>query len=168
MLKPQARLGFFALGVLALLAIAATLLPEATVTLTPQTGVQEVTMEVRAGEDIAAIDLAGGVPAQWRRVTVEGRDTTPASGTLLLPDRPARGEVLFSNLTDQPVAIPEGMVVLSQGEMIQRFGVQRGGVLPAGPGETISLPVSALAPGSQGNLPAGSLVAIEGRAGNAN
>jgi hypothetical protein len=57
------------------------------------------------------------------------------------------------------------MVVLSQGEPAQRFSVARGGELPAGPGETILLPVVALSPGSQGNLPAGSLIAIEGMLG---
>jgi hypothetical protein len=163
--KPFRRLGFFALGVLALLAIAATLLPTATVRLTPQSGVQEVTLEVKAGPEVTAVDLSGAVPARWRRVTVEGRDTTSASGSLMLPDQPARGEVLFTNLTDQEVVIPEGTVVLSQGEEPQRFTVLRSGELPAGPGETISLPVRALAAGRQGNLPAGSLIAIEGLLG---
>lgn len=164
-LKPAARLGFFTLGVLALLAIAMTMLPSATVTLTPQTAVQEVTMDVQAGTEINEIDLTGAAPAHWVEVTVEGRDSTPASGTLRLPDQPARGEVQFTNLTDQAVSIPEGTVVLSQGEQAQRFRVTRGGELAAGPGETILLPVIALSPGSQGNLPAGRLVAIEGLLG---
>ncbi len=164
-LYPLARLAFFALGVLALLAIAATLLPAATISLVPQTRVQEVTMDVWAGPQVSAVDLSGSVPARWAQVTVEGRDTTPASGTLLLPDRPARGEVLFTNLTDQPITIPEGTVVLSQGASVQRFAVQRKGELPAGPGETVSLPVIAVQPGSQGNLPEGSLIAIEGLLG---
>lgn len=164
-LHPLARLAFFALGVLALLAIAATLLPTATISLTPQTRVQEVTMDVWAGPQVSAVDLSGRVPARWVTVTVEGRDTTPASGTMLLPDRPARGEVVFTNLTDQPITIPEGTVVLSQGESVQRFAVQRKGELPAGPGETVLLPVIAVQPGSQGNLPEGSLIAIEGPLG---
>jgi hypothetical protein len=164
-MKPTARLGFFTLGVLALLAIAMTMLPSATVTLTPQIGVQEVTMDMLAGAEIDQIDLTGTTPAHWLEVTVEGRDTTPASGKLLLPDQPARGEVQFTNLTDQTVSIPEGTVVLSLGEQAQRFRVTKGGELPAGPGETIQLPVMALSPGSRGNLPAGSLVAIEGLLG---
>ncbi len=164
-LKPTARLGYFTLGVLALLAIAAILVPRAKVSLMPRTLVQEVTLDVQAGPEITQVDLAGAVPARWVEVTVEGLDMTSTQGTLQMPDRPARGEVLFTNLTDQPVTIPQGTVVLSQGEGRQRFGVTRSGELPAGSGETISLPVSALAPGSQGNLPAGSLVAIEGMLG---
>jgi hypothetical protein len=84
---------------------------------------------------------------------------------MLVPDRPARGEVLFTNLSDQPVVIPEGTVVLSQNDANQRFTVVQEGELPAGPGETILLPVSALTPGSQGNIPAGRLIAIEGLLG---
>lgn len=163
--QPAARVGFFTLGVLALLAIAATLLPAATITLVPQTNVQEVMLKVQASPEIDQVDLTGAVPARWIEVTVEGRDATPASSSLLLPERPALGEVLFTNLTDQPVSIPEDTVVLSQGEARQRFAVTRSGELPAGPGETVLLPVRALRPGSQGNLPAGSLTAIEGLLG---
>jgi hypothetical protein len=161
-LKPARRLGYFALGVLSLLAIAMTLVPSAVVTLTPQTGVQEVTLDVRADTGITEVDLSGVVPARWVHVTVEGRDTTPASGSMLVPDGPAQGEALFTNLTDQRL-YPEGTVV--PGQTNQRFAVVREGEVPAGPGETVSLPVRALAPGSQGNLPAGSLIAIEGLLG---
>jgi Baseplate J-like protein len=163
--KPVARLGFFAVGVLSLLAIAMTLVPSAVVTLTPKTGVQEVTLDVRADTGTTKVDLSGIVPARWVHVTVEGRDTTPASGTMLVPERPAQGEVLFTNLTDGAVVIPKGTVVLSPEDANQRFTVTQTGELPAGPGETISLPVSALSAGSQGNLPAGRLIAIEGLLG---
>jgi hypothetical protein len=37
--------------------------------------------------------------------------------------------------------------------------------LPAGPGQTLELPIQALQPGSQGNLPAGNILAIEGALG---
>jgi hypothetical protein len=164
-LTPATRLAFFALGVLALLAIATILLPRAKVSLMPRTLVQEVMLDVQAGPEITQIDLAGAVPARWVEVTVEGLDMAPTHGTVLVPDRPAQGEVLFTNLTDQPVSIPEGTVVLSPGEGGQRFAVTRRSELPAGPGETVLLPVRALRPGSQGNLPAGSLVAIEGMLG---
>ena len=164
-LKPLNRLFFFALGVLSLLAIAMTLIPSAVVTLTPQTGVQEVTLDVRADTGITEVDLTGVVPARWLHVTVEGRDTTSTSGMMLVPERPALGVVLFTNLTDQSVVIPLGTVVLNPDETNQRFTVTQAGELPAVTGETISLPVSALAPGSHGNLPAGRLIAIEGSLG---
>jgi hypothetical protein len=164
-LQPARQLAFFALGVLALLAIATILVPRARLSLMPRTLVQEVILDVQAGPEITQVDLAGAVPAHWVEVAVEGLDMTPTHGTLRIPDRPAQGEVLFTNLTDQPVSIPQGTVVLSPGGGGQRFSVTRRGQLPAGPGETVLLPVRALAPGSQGNLPEGSLVAIEGMLG---
>lgn len=160
-----ARLGSFALGVLALLAIAAALSPSAVIAITPQTRVQDVVLEARTGAETTSLNLRGELPSQWRRVMVEGRDVIPASGAMRLPDRAAEGEVQFTNLTDQEIKIPVGTVVLNLDERPVRFAVQKAGVLPAGSGNTITLPVRALAPGSQGNLPANSLVAVEGMLG---
>jgi hypothetical protein len=160
-LSPLARLGIFTLGVLAVLSIAATLLPSAQISLTPQTRVQEVVIDTWTGPQVTQVNLAGAVPAHWVKVTVEGRDSLPASETLRLPDQPAIGEVVFTNLTDQLVGVPSGTVVRSQGKLPQRFTVTRSGQIPAGPGTTLTLPVRALAPGAQGNLIAGSLTAME-------
>jgi hypothetical protein len=160
-----ARLGFFSLGVLALLAIAAALSPSAVVAITPQTKIQDVTLEVWTGADATSLNLRGEIPSQWHRVIVEGRDTLPASGAMRLPDQAAEGTVQFTNLTDQEIKIPVGTVILNIDEHPIRFAVQKAGVLPAGSGNTINLPVRALTPGSQGNLPANSLVAVEGALG---
>ena len=61
--------------------------------------------------------------------------------------------------------VEEGTVVRSQGPEAVRFIVTEPGAVPAGPGQTISLPVRSLSLGSQTNLPAGSLTAIEGKLG---
>jgi hypothetical protein len=82
-----------------------------------------------------------------------------------MPDEAATGEVQFTNLTGENVQIPKGTVVRTLGELTQRFATTRPGEAAAGPGETVKLSVEALAPGRQGNLPAGSLSAIEGLLG---
>ncbi len=164
-LTQRQRLGLFALGVLAVLAIAATLLPQARIAYTPQTRVQEVLIDVQASPAIHTINLAGQVPAHWTAITVEGRDTMPASGRLLLPEEAASGQIEFTNLTDQAVAIPRALVVRTLGEHPVRFTITQPGTLPAGPGKQLKLPAQALAPGTSGNLAAGSLVAIEGLLG---
>ncbi|MBN1149187.1 MAG: baseplate J/gp47 family protein [Anaerolineales bacterium] len=164
-LTPLARLVFFALGVLALLSIAATLLPSARLRLTPRRQVQEVVIQVQAEPAAQEVRLSGVVPARLVSVVVEGRDSLPVSGSIQLPDRSAIGHVLFTNLTDQPVNVPEGTVVRGLEPGSLRFAVTQAGVVPGGPGESLSLPVRSLIPGSQGNLPAGSLVAIEGLLG---
>ncbi len=159
--SPLARLGIFTLGVLAVLSIAATLLPSAQVNLIPQTRVQEVVIDAWTSPQVNQVNIAGAVPSHWVKVTVEGRDSIPSSEILHLPDQLAVGEVVFTNLTDGPVDIPSGTVVRNQATKLQRFAVTRPGQIPPGPGTTLTLPVTALAPGTQGNLPAGSLTALE-------
>jgi hypothetical protein len=73
--------------------------------------------------------------------------------------------VLFTNLTDQAVDIPEGTVARGLEKGSLRFVVTQAGTIPGGAGESLTLPVRCLTPGSVGNLPAGSLVAIEGLLG---
>ena len=165
-LSPLTRLLAFTIGVLALLAIAGVLLPEARVALQPETRLQEINIPVRADPALDKANLTGRVPAHTVRTIVEGRDQMPASGKAQTPDWPAAGQVTFTNLTDQEVAIPKGTVVQTLGHSTVRFAVERAGTAPAGPGETVSLPVRALDPGSVGNLPGGSLIAIEGSLGS--
>lgn len=169
-LPPLARAAIFTLGVLALLSLAATLAPRALISLTPQTRVQEVIIDAWTSESVSAVEagaasLSGAVPARQVTVVVEGRDSLPTSGTILLPDKAASGEILFTNLTDQAVEIPLGTIVRDQSANPQRFATMQAGSLEAGPGITTTLTVRALAPGSQGNLPAHTLTAIEGLLG---
>jgi hypothetical protein len=169
-LSPLVRATFFTLGVLALLSIAATLAPRALISLTPQTRVQEVVIDAWTAESVGSVEagaanLSGAVPSRQATVIVEGRDSLTTSGSILLPDQAAIASIVFTNLTDQPVDIPLGTVVRGQGENPARFSITRLGTLEAGPGITLTLPARALAPGSQGNLPAHTLTAIEGLLG---
>jgi hypothetical protein len=164
-LKTIPRLVFFTLGVLGFLSITAVLLPSARITLAPKIQSQEISIDVQANPAVTEINLSGVVPARPITVTVEGREALPVSGSIQVPNRPAIGTVRFTNLTDQAVKIPEGTVVRTLDKKALRYIVTQPGVVPPGPGETLSLPVRCLAPGSQGNVPAGSLVAIEGLLG---
>jgi hypothetical protein len=166
------RLAFFILGVLAVLAIAALLAPGAEIRLSPETRVQTLNLEAQAVPDLQPAPLSGKLPARPLVVAVEGVEEIPVSGTIELPNGFAAGEVLFSNLTSEPVRVPAGMVVTtlpSGGDLPVRFEVTRGGVVPGRPDESaaapVALPVRALLPGARGNLPAGRLAAIEGDLG---
>jgi hypothetical protein len=72
---------------------------------------------------------------------------------------------VFTNLSDQPVRIPRGLVVRSVDSDPVRFVTLQEVQIAAGPGISRTLSVEALTPGKVGNLPAGSLVAIEGSLG---
>ena len=164
-LKPFARLAIFSLGVLSLLAIAATLYPSARLVLIPRVMVQDVTIEAWTEPSLNQVSLSGAVPYQLVSVVVEGRDELPSSDSIELPYKSAEGKIVFTNLTDQSVQIPAGTVVTTDGKPFIRFSTTRDGVVAAGPGENSVLPIRSLKAGSQGNLPSGSLVAIEGLLG---
>jgi hypothetical protein len=165
-LAPLTRLVVFTLGVLATLSIAAVLYPSASLRLAPTRQTQEITLEAQASPQTQSASLAGRLPAHWQGVVVEGRLALPTSGEVLTPDKYAAGQALFTNLTDGEVAIPEQAVVLAPLEdQTIRFAVAQAGRLPAGAGQTVSLPIRALAPGSAGNVPAGAIQAVLGALG---
>lgn len=163
-LSTPGRLGLFSLGVLALLSIVAVLLPSAEIRLDPRTEIQEITIPVQADQGVERVNLSGLVPIQSVTVVVEGRDSLEPTGETQVPENRARGEVRFTNLTDREVSIPAGTVVSTSGSTL-RFTIDRSANVPAGAGESSDLPVTALAPGSLGNLPAGRIKAIEGPLG---
>ena len=164
-LSPSIRVAFFAAGVLSLLAIAATLAPGAQLSLSPRTIVQDVLIDAYSNPEIEAVSLAGAVPSELVSVIVEGRETLTTSGSIRLPDRPAEGKAIFTNLTDQPVDIPSGTVVRPLGERPKRYATLRDSTAPVGAGQTVEVDIRCLTPGGDGNLPANRLAAIEGYLG---
>ncbi len=162
---PLARLILFTFGVLSMLSIAAVLLPSADLVLTPKVQTQTLSLDIQADPQAASLNLAGTIPAHHITVIVEGRDQNPSSSSLSIPEQAASGQVVFTNLTDRPVRIPIGTVVRYPALDAARFSTTRAGEVPAGPGETLSLPVKSIHPGSQGNQPANRLVGIEGPLG---
>jgi hypothetical protein len=163
-LSPLARLGIFSLGVLALLSIAAVLLPSAEVTLTPETQLQEIGLPVEASTSVDRVNLSGLIPIRRMNVVLEGRDSLSPTGEIQIPEHRSTGRVEFTNLTDREISVPAGTVVSTPGASI-RFTTDQAGQVPAGPGKTLSLPVTAMAPGSMANLPAGRIKGIEGPLG---
>ncbi|MCK5316254.1 MAG: hypothetical protein KAJ53_14065, partial [Anaerolineales bacterium] len=123
-LSPPVRIGVFALGVLAVLAIAAVLLPSAEVSIVPETKRQEVSLTVSATESINKIKLTGILPIRTINRIVEGRGSTQTTGEVNIPTDFATGEVTFRNLTDQSITIPAGTVV-SDADSSHRFSTER-------------------------------------------
>jgi hypothetical protein len=163
--RPITRLGFFTIGVLALLSIAAVLVPSAQLSLNPLTRTQEINLVVQADPNAESINLSGVVPAQAITIEVEGRRDMPASGEILLPDQYATGFLTFTNLSEKLVHVPEGTIVRDADDSTLRFQTTEEGDIPPGVGETTTIPTKAIYPGREANLPAGSLVVIEGPLG---
>ncbi len=156
---PAVRLLAFTAGVLAVLALAAFLLPGASVTLMPVASWQEVALTVRASPNYSSVTLDGRVPARWIEVTVSGEDDLLPTGLTRVPYRAASAVLRFTNLTDQAITIPEGTLVISRSHPTIRFAVEREGTVA--PGGTLVLPARAVQPGTQGNLPADDLQGLE-------
>ena len=163
-LSTPARLGFFSIGVFALLSITAVLFPSANISLRPETRIQTITIPVQASAAVERVNLSGLIPIRTVSVVVEGRDSLVPTGSVDIPGQRAAGEVRFTNLTGREITIPANTVISTPGSSL-RFATRRTGRVPAGAGETIELPVTALAPGSRSNLPAGRINAIEGPLG---
>jgi hypothetical protein len=163
--QPIIRLGLFTLGVLALLSIAAILIPRVEITLMPETRVQELTLLVKARPGTEDVNVSGTIPARKMTVEVEGRLSTLTSGKTTIPQEYAKGQIRFTNLTDQSITIPAQTVVRNLDIPAIRYATSATAQLPAGVGEAITVTVQALEPGKPGNQTANQLVAIEGELG---
>ena len=159
-----ARFGFFTLGVMALLSIAAVLFPSAHIELIPEVQTQTVAISVKGSDSVDRVNLSGLVPIRELSVIVEGHETLTPTGTAQTPVDAARGEVRFTNLTDQTIDVPPGTIVMTPGASV-RFATQREGRVAAGVGESLEVPVIALTPGSAGNLAADRLQLLQGELG---
>jgi hypothetical protein len=162
---PAIRIILFTTSVVALLVLAAFLLPSARLTLTPVVKIQEISIPVSADPSISVLNLTGSLPTYNLSVIVEGRDSIPTSGFVLIPNQVAIGGLQFTNLTDHNISIPSGTVVSTLGTDPVRFVTSQSGEVAAGPGQMVVLPARALEPGTTGNLQESSLVAIEGELG---
>ena len=159
------RVTAFALSILALLSIAAIILPGAEITLIPQSQEQQITLDVHADPELDTINLSGAIPSRTVDIQLSGEMSTPAKGFSSIPDQAAMVDLLITNLTDQGIFIPAGTVIRTPGDEPKRFSISQAGQVPAGVGQSVSLPAKSLVPGVEGNLPANSLTTIEGSLG---
>lgn len=162
---PIVTISAFALSMLAIMALLVFTVPRASLTLQPESQPQTLTIEVTASPEISQVNLAGRLPTYPVSVIVEARGSLPASGTVTAPFKPAIGGIQFTNLTEGAVQVPEGTVVSTLDNPAVRFATNKSGLVPAGVGQSIILSATALMPGAVGNLPANSLVAVEGQLG---
>ncbi len=159
------RVIVFSLAVAAFMLLVLSFAPGAQVSLEPLQKTQQLSLVVWASPDIRDPNPSGGLPAAVRSVVVEGRALAESSGRILVPDRYAAGQVLLTNLTDQPVEVSAGSVVSTVADVPIRFITTQNARLPAGPGTSVSVPVQAAAPGRTGNVMANQIQAMEGPLG---
>jgi hypothetical protein len=152
----------FTLGILAVIALSAALLPGAQITLVPAIQTQTITLPVSASSKIAAVNLSGEVPTYPITTIVEGQTSLKATGITTVPDQFANGYVRFTNLTTETITVPLGTIVTAPFTDTIRFATTQVGLIASGPGSSVYITVQAMIPGSYANLPAGSIRVIEG------
>ena len=161
------RVFFFALGVLAVLAVMLVFIPSADVRIVLPDQKQSLDISVSAEPGAEKVQISGIVPARTLTIRVDGTASALATGKAVMPDQAATGECLFTNLTDKVVSVPAGTVLLDSTNPPVSFVTVNQAEIPARKGKPkpVSVSVLALAAGSDGNLPAGAINAFEGTLG---
>jgi hypothetical protein len=141
--------------------VLAMILPEAHATLVPASEPFEITVPLQALASQEQPDAAAGlVPAHAESVQVTGQAQIATTGREFEPTTKATGEVVFVNRTGSEVAIPSGTVVSTATGDNVGFITTSDGKVEAG-GRTV-LPIEAQAAGVDGNVPAGTITAVDG------
>jgi hypothetical protein len=163
--KPVTRIGFFIVGVAAVLALAALFIPRATIRLQPIAREQTVSLQVAASTKVLSVSITGSVPAHETTVTVSGTRSARITSQAPIPQDKAKGIVRFNNLTQSSIVIPPGTVVYPAGASTARFTTLDETRLLAKVNAFVEVPVEALQAGTAGNVPANSIQTIEGSLG---
>lgn len=159
------RVFVFLAGVLAVLGLMWIFVPSAVIQVQPALGTQTQELDVWADPALNAALPSGGVPAQVVSTVVEGALEARSGGNVPVADRSASGQVEFTNLTDQAVALPAGTVVTTSSQPPVRYMTLQPVRIDAGNGKTGRASVQAVLAGSAGNQPAGALRSVEGALG---
>lgn len=157
-----ARALLFTLGMLAVIALSAALLPGAHITLTPAVQIQTISLAVSASSKVTTVSLAGEVPTYLITTIIEGQASITTTATTLVPDHFATGYVRFTNLTTGTITVPLGTIVTAPFTDTLRFATTQAGRVPAGPGRSIFINVKATTPGVASNLPDNAVQVLEG------
>ncbi len=163
--SPWLRALIFAAAVFAILVIAALFIPSARVVLPMRTSYQNLTIELQASPEFSTPQLSGAIPAHPVVVVVEGQDEIKSRGEIFVAETYASAEIEFTNLTTGALELPAGTVVRTLDDPPVRFSTLYPAKLEAPLNSKVRVPARALEPGSSGNVPAGSLVAVEGAQG---
>lgn len=159
------RVGVFLLGVGAVLVLMALLLPSAILEIELPKREQQVEMYVRLSPQTRVVQMSGVVPCKEVDAEVDSQVEEVASGVAQWPVTYARVTLIAQNLTDVSQFIPKGSPFVAMGTQPVRFEALEEVVLPAGIGQSVSIPVQAIQAGSEGNVPAGATWEAEGSLG---
>ncbi len=151
---------FVSLGGLAFLNIS-----RAEVIISPPIEAQAIDLLLHVDPALEAPGASGAIPGQILTVQVSDELRLPTSGEIALPATPATGFVTFTNLTSDSLEIPVGTGLRASGYDDQRFITLESVSLPGEIGAQAEAAIEATTLGPSGNLPTGTIDAVEGTLG---
>lgn len=153
----------FTAGVISVLTVASLFVPHAALTLYPEAQTQSVVIPIAASESVDSVSVTGAIPARVLSVIVNAEQSLAVTNKIAAPKSKSHGIARFTNLGQSEVNIPAGTVVLTQASI--RFVTLHDTRLPAGLEEFVDVPIEALEPGAQGNVPENAINTVEGPLG---
>jgi len=160
---PAIKICCLTISLLAIFVLVIFILPSAIVILSPQVKSQSMIFDVIADPTIHSINyFTGSLPTYVQEVNVEGYDTLTSTGSVTIPDRPATGNLRFTNRSNHTVTIPVGTIVTTFGPNPVRFITTSPDDTRLDADEYVVLAAQAVRPGPSGNLAAYVLESIEG------
>lgn len=161
-----ARIATFSVGFLAFLFLVILLIPQAVITIEPETLDISKTYSIGLSlNQLGTVTDTTRLPARQIQSIVEGRLRYPTTGSVSQPDQPARGEVTFINLTDQSLIIPARTTVRTLVPSAPHFITQSPVNLDPEEGAQVTVEVVASSPGPEGNVKEETIQAIDGPLG---
>jgi hypothetical protein len=156
-----ASVAVFTLAVAVVATAALIVLPSAHIRLVPISRSVGAVVTITADPSAQEADAeALVVPARYLPVEVENEAQITTTGAKDIPDAPAQGSVVFTNVLPQPLTIPRGTVVRTNAGAPVRFSTTGDVTVP--PSGQATVPVQALDNGLAGNVGAGVINRIEG------
>src|SRR5690606_26866275 len=142
---------------------AAYTIPGATIALSPLTEPLQIRKQIVADPQLETVNFSGAsVPARRLVVSAAWQAEVGATGSLDVPDAPARGSVVFVNLLSQPVTIPAGTRVSTPAGTRIVYQTLQAAEAPGAEGGTVEVDVAASEPGPEGNARSNMVNRIEG------
>ena len=132
----------------------------------PQT--QSLPLEITASSLIRSATLSGEIPMHSSSMILEITGSGEATGTLSFPEGYASGTLTITNLTEEPLDLPAGLIVQTMDVQPIQFVTETPITLePAGEeGDSIKTGITAKHPGREGNVPAETILAASGEYGS--
>ncbi len=159
-LGERGRLIAVGFSIIAILALATSILPRAEIVMDP------TAIPIQRNLSIWIDPLPGSsssmVQGQSVSAEISGAMRVETTGRIRLPQASATGELEFINLTDESISIPAG-TGLRAGEV--RFLTSEGADLEPGEDSSVILAIEAAEAGISGNVAAGAIDSVEGPLG---